>query len=78
MSVGQVEQVPQSAASPVPPLVTDAVFQHHIVGPGSSQDVIDFLWGSASVHLIHLFTHTHTELEVDLFRVGWSYDCFFA
>lgn len=60
MSVGQVEQVPQSAAPPVPPLVADAVFQHHIVGSNSLQDIVYFLWGAASVHLIHLFSHTHT------------------
>lgn len=58
MSVGQVEQVPQSAASPVPPLITDAVFQHHIVCPDGPQDVMDVLRRSTSVHLIHLFTHT--------------------
>lgn len=69
MSVGQVQQVPQSAASPVPPLITDAVFQHHVVSPGSPQDAVDFLRGPASVHLIHLLTHTHTQrMEVDLFK----------
>lgn len=58
MSVVQVEQVPQSAASSVPPLVTDAIFQHHVVGSNSPQDVIDFFWGTAGIHLIHLLTHT--------------------
>lgn len=54
MSVSQVEQVPQSAASPVSPLITDAVLQHHVVGPHRPQDVVHFLWGPLSVHLIHL------------------------
>lgn len=64
MSVGQVEQVPQSAAPPVPPLVADAVFQHHIVGSNSLQDIVYFLWGAAGVHLIHLFSHTHTHISI--------------
>lgn len=63
MSVGQVEQVPQSAASPVPALVADAVLQHHVVGPHRPQDVIHFLWGPPSIHLIHLLSHTHRHTE---------------
>lgn len=56
MTIRKIQQVPQSAASPVPPLIADAVFQHHVVGPGSSQDGVDFLRGPASIHLIHLLT----------------------
>ena len=80
MSVGQVEQVPQSAASPVPPFVTDAVFQHHIVGPDGPQDGMDFLRGPAGINLIHLLSHTHTHThtqEMDLFRIVWTFHCIF-
>lgn len=56
MSVGQVEQVPQSAAPPVPPLVADAVFQYHVVGPHRLQDVVNVLRGALSIHLIDLRT----------------------
>lgn len=63
MSVGQIEQVPQSAAPPVPPLVTDAVFQHHVVGADSLQDVIDILRGATGVHLIHLPTQAQKEYK---------------
>lgn len=63
MSVGQVEQVSQSASSPVSPLITDAVFQNHVVGPDGPQDVVHLLWGPSSVHLIHLLAHVRTQTE---------------
>lgn len=63
MSVGQVQQVPQSAAPPVTPLVADAVLQNHVVGAGGPQDAVYFFWRPASVHLVHLPTHTDTHRE---------------
>lgn len=63
MSVGQVQQVPQSAASPVPALVADAVLQNHVVRPHGLHDVIDFLRGAPRVHLIDLLAHAHTHRE---------------
>lgn len=58
MSVDEVQQVPQSAASPVPPFITDAVFQHHIVGADGPQDGVDLLRRLLRIHLIHLLTQT--------------------
>lgn len=58
MSVGEVQQVPQSAASPVPPFITDAVFQHHVVGADGPQDGVDLLRRPLRIHLIHLLTQT--------------------
>lgn len=58
MSVGEVQQVPQSAASPVPPFIADAVFQHHVVGADGSQDGVDLLWRPLRIHLVHLLTQT--------------------
>jgi len=72
--VGQVQQVPQPAAAAVPPLVTDAVLQHHVVGPGGPQDAVDFLRGLAGVHLIHLHTHTR-RIEADLCWSVRIFDC---
>lgn len=74
MSVGEIQQVPQSAPSPVPPLITDAVFQHHVVGADGPQDGVDLFWRPLCVHLIHLLTQT----QLDLFHVGAHFSLFFG
>lgn len=53
VSIGNVQQVPQTAAPAVPSLVADAVFQDYVVGAKGRQEGVHFLCRPLRVYLIN-------------------------
>lgn len=63
MPVGDVQQVPQTAASLVPSLVADAVFQNDVVSAKGPQEGMHVLRGPLRINLINLQDETRREEE---------------